>query len=361
MSEAAAIATSLPLRRALSLALVVVIVGAGCDKPIPPPPPEKVRPVTAIVVAEDERPVELTYVGLTGAAATKAYAFKQGGRLTKVYVDKGDRVAPGKVLARLEPEDMEIAQSASDLNILKAEGALKDAERTFERIKGLVAEGVRPPNDLEQAKLGVDVRRATLEQARLESRARSRMVADTRLKSEVSGYVVDVRHRAGELVGGGYPVVIVRTTQQVVKVGVAQRDMMKLEIGTRARVDIDDLHGEGAVSNIAQIPDQTSRTYEVQVALEGELNQARLLLGSVARVAFQVGQRKGIWVPIPSVLTEGENFVFVVADGRASKRPVTLGQVSGPYVRVEGLSVGDQVIVEGMKTLSEGYRVEVKS
>lgn len=347
---------------AISAALAVLAsLSVACAKPPAPPPPEKVSVVKTRAVKAEARPVQLRYVGFTDSAATKAYAFKQGGRLTKVMVKKGDRVTPGMVLARQEPEDMSLAASASALDVRKAQTALADAKRTFARIEALVKDGVRPPNELDQARLGVQMRRASLNQARLQRTSRRRMVADTRLRSEVSGYVVDVRHHPGELVGGGHPVVIVRTAQQVIEVGVSQRDVQRLALGTTAAVTIDALRGTGTVSNIAQVPDRTSRTYEVQVALDEPLNGQRLLLGSLARVAFNVGEREGIWVPVPSVLTEGKSFVFVVQDGRASKRTVRLRDVAGPFVRVEGLKDGEQIIVEGMKTLSEGRRVEVKS
>jgi HlyD family secretion protein len=152
---------------------------------------------------------------------------------------------------------------------------------------------------------------------------------------------------------------VVRNDVQVVKVGVAQRDLHALQLGTRALLDVDGVQGEGQVSNLAQIPDPRSRTYEVEVELGGPLAGRSFYLGSIARVEFEVGQREGIWVPIQAVLTDGVDHVFVVEGERAVRRNLHLGSISGTRVQVEGLRPGEQLIVEGMKNLKEGYEVAV--
>jgi len=112
---------------------------------------------------------------------------------------------------------------------------------------------------------------------------------------------------------------------------------------------------------IEQVPDQQSQTYQVDVALTGASADQVFYLGALARVAFDAGARTGIWIPAPAILTEGVQFVYLVEGDRAVRRTVTVGEVSGAFVEVMGLKPGDNVIVEGMKNLKEGFKVEVVS
>jgi len=81
-----------------------------------------------------------------------------------------------------------------------------------------------------------------------------------------------------------------------------------------------------------------------------------------ARATIVLARRPGVLV-IPrqaTVETEGKTVVFVIADGVAKERPVTLGVVEGDRVEVrEGLSTGEQVAIEGHRELQDGARVTV--
>lgn len=343
----------------LALGLCTILTSLGCKKETEAVIQEPSRPIRVMIATPETHPIQLHYVGLTNSESIRRYAFKVGGKIDRIFVKKGESIKKGQALARLDQRDYATAVRAARLQHSQAKEAAREAKRTFESVSSLYEEGARPQNDLEQARLGSEIRKSSQAQALLDLKYKLRTLDSTTLTSEVDGFVVDVLSKEGELAGVGYPIVVVRGQQQVVKVGVSQSDIKRLAIGTKATVEVDGIIGTGEVSNIGQMPDQTSRTYNVDVVLTGPLGEKDFYLGSIAKVAFEVGTSEGIWVPVPSVLTAGLNYVFVVEGERAVRKNIDLGPLSGSKVMVKGLDDGDQVIVEGMKNLRDGYKVEV--
>ncbi|MFH1810779.1 MAG: efflux RND transporter periplasmic adaptor subunit [Pseudomonadota bacterium] len=333
----------------------------ACDPPTAPAVEEPTRPVRVELVKSELRPVRLRYIGATGSQSIKKYSFKVAGRVQAVFVDKGQPIRRGQRLAQLDPRDLHFSLEGAQLTLNKAEEGLKDARSLHEKMEKLYGQQARSQLEYDRAKLNLDISEASFRQAQVDVEYKQGLLGDTSLRSEVDGFVVEVLNKPGEVVGAGYPVVVVRNDVQVVQVGVAQRDVPRLKIGGRALIDVDGVTIDGRISQIAQIPDPRSRTYEVEVEMLGPPGERAFYLGAIARVEFEVGEAEGMWVPIQSLLTDGVDHVFVVEAGRAVRRNLVLGSISGTRVQVQGLRDGDQLIVEGMKNLKEGYQVAVLS
>jgi multidrug efflux pump subunit AcrA (membrane-fusion protein) len=177
----------------------------------------------------------------------------------------------------------------------------------------------------------------------------------------MDGYVVDVLNKTGENIAAGYPVVVVRTGEQRVSVGLSQDDVKRVQAGTKAYVTVGGLEAQGEVVKIEAIPDAETRTYTTEILLTQPLDSEQFYLGATARVELEAGEAKGIWVPIASVLNDGEDYIFIVEENRALKKNIKLLDVQGFNVRIEGVSQGEQLVVTGMKSLKEGTPVRLQS
>jgi hypothetical protein len=87
-----------------------------------------------------------------------------------------------------------------------------------------------------------------------------------------------------------------------------------------------------------------------------------LRAGQFGRVAMPVGETLALRVPAGAVLLRGQmEIVFVVGDGHAQLRLVKTGKRFGDEVElISGVSAGEKVAVEGVASLVDGQRVEVK-
>ena len=178
---------------------------------------------------------------------------------------------------------------------------------------------------------------------------------ECQLKAGSDGYVVKV---AG---GEGSPytsfAVVLGSRDVVARFGASQSDVRSLAVGQSAAVTAEGQEYTGVVKSIAVLPDETTRTYTVDVEIGGDAGD--FYLGEMAAVKIGVGERTGTWLPLAVVMNDGEDYVYLVENGRAVRRTVTLLEVSDDMVLVSGLENGGQVISEGMKTVRSGSAVSV--
>lgn len=182
-------------------------------------------------------------------------------------------------------------------------------------------------------------------------------LGDCRLKAASDGYVIKVVGSEGGLATPLAPVVVLGSRDVVVRFGASQSDVRSLAVGQSAAVTVEGQEYTGVVKSIAVLPDETTRTYTVDVEIGGDTGD--FYLGEMAAVKIGVGERTGTWLPLAVVMNDGEDYVYLVENGRAVRRTVTLLDVSDDMVLVSGLENGGQVISEGMKTVRSGSAVSV--
>ncbi len=181
-----------------------------------------------------------------------------------------------------------------------------------------------------------------------------------KLISEMDGYVVNVEQSEGAMVAPGYPVVILRSDEQIVKFGMIQNDVKRID--SVGEIDIDIIIGDkvykGELTGINQMPDVKSRTYDVTIEI---LGSDQFLLGELCEVTINLEEIKGIWLPIAYVQNDGEDFVFTVnSEDRIVRKNLILAELNDAYVRVDGLEVGDRVVVVGNGFVREGQKVNLR-
>lgn len=169
--------------------------------------------------------------------------------------------------------------------------------------------------------------------------------------------MVTVVSSEGSLATPLAPVLVLGSRGMVARFGVSQSDVRELAVEMPAAVTLDGRQYAGSILSIAVLPDEDTRTYPVDVSIGADFSE--VYLGSMATVELQIGQRTGVWLPLSVILNDGEDYVYLVEDGRAVRRNVEIAELSNDMVLVTGVHEGGQVISEGMKTVRSGSPVEV--
>ena len=171
----------------------------------------------------------------------------------------------------------------------------------------------------------------------------------------------------GELVTPGKAVLVFGAAQGwVVRVGLADRDVVKLKLGDEAALHFDAYPNrafEGWVSEIAEAADPTSGTFEVEVSVTD--TDGVLKSGFIARVDLLPSDTASLFfIPIEA-LVEGDGrdgIVYAVeANAEVARRvPVRIAEILGDEVAVTaGLDSVAAVVTEGAPYLTDGARIEV--
>ncbi len=320
-----------------------------------------VKPVKVMEVKEATYPIIHDYTGTIDSKELKKYSFKIPGKVGRINVEEGQAVHKGEILAQLDTKDLDFALEAAQNTLIKAQNGYDYTNALFERVKALHEVGGVSKQGYDNAKLELDLRKADLDNAQVNYNNKMSMLQqDARIVADVDGYVVDTIFEEGEVVGAGYPVVAIRTGEQIVNVGLSQEDVRKVEMGLPAKVIIDDETVDGEIATIEQVPDLQSRTYNVEISLPEKIAKDKFYLGAIADISLKLGEEKGIMIPITSVMSNGQDYVYVVVEEKAVKQKVELGDVIENNVSVKGITSGSKLVIEGMKSLEDGYEVTVK-
>jgi RND family efflux transporter MFP subunit len=332
-------------------------------------------------------------------ARTKAsVSAKTAGRLAFLGVSEGSMVRRGEVIARLDNADFLAAESQAQANIAAAEASLIEAGsehdqtvRDARRARDIRAQN---PNLLSPQELELAESRASQAEARLNAAMARKRAADaglrlakanndnTIIRAPFTGTVLRKDAEVGEVVapsvGGGLTrgavVTMADLTTLEVEVDVNEAYISRVRNDRPARITLDaypDTSFRGSVRQVVPTADRQRATVQVKVSIIDR--DPRILPEMGAKVDFLepdsaratasgASPRPLLRIPEAAVKTDaGASVVWVVRDGRLVRRAVQTGPVSGGFLEVRsGLSGGEQLLVGGVATPTEGMRVKVQ-
>ncbi|MGD2113526.1 MAG: efflux RND transporter periplasmic adaptor subunit [Acidobacteriota bacterium] len=272
------------------------------------------------------------------------------GRVARLLVEEGERVAAGQVLAELAKGDAEIA-------LQKAKVRLQNAELNYERTTTLVDEGLVSPQEHDKAVMELGIARQELAEAewRLEK---------TQIRAPFDGHLTERAAQVGQDVRVADKLFTVAQFEPLVaRIYLAERDVLDLEEGRPVRIVLkadESIEAAGRIRRISPVVDPATGT--VKVTAEALRVPPKVRPGAFVRVDVVRERRAGaLVVPRDSLVRELQKiYVFVADDGRAAKREVTLGLQEGAVVQaLTGVEEGEQVIVAGQGALDDGSPVKV--
>lgn len=179
-------------------------------------------------------------------------------------------------------------------------------------------------------------------------------INDATIKADSDGYVMELPFKEGEVISAGYPVVVAKSRELVVTVGASDAEYKNINIGGVALING---KAVGTIETIAQYPDETTRTYAVDIAIEGEYT-----IGETVDVKIITGNASGCYVPIDAIFnSDGVDYVYAVnSENRVYKKQVILGEFSGDKVEVQIDDPNAVVVTEGIKNLRENDIVSME-
>lgn len=347
-----------PTMAALCLAALLAACG-GSEPPVPDVP---------IVLVQAATPGDAgiaTYTGEVRARHEADLAFRVGGKIVERLVDAGMTVSPGQPLARLDPADLQLARQSAAAQEAAAESEFATASAERQRYADLLARRFVSQAAFDAKENAFRNARARLEQARAQGRISANQAAYGTLAADHGGVVTAVLADAGQVVAAGQPVFrLARPEEKEVALAIPESRLAEARKASHIAVGLwaqPELHLKGELRELAAAADPMTRTYAARIRIIDA--PAALQLGMTARVAFTAdGRSAHCLVPLTAVVDQGSGpQVWVVTDGKAVPRPVTVGRFGedGATI-VAGLAPGELVIVTGQRRLAEGQPVQAR-
>ena len=310
---------------------------------------EPISVVTEIASPESEQQGR-TYVGIVEEESSTSISFTGSGTLTRVYVEEGQTVRAGQLIAELDKTQAQNMLAA-------AEAQMKQANDALVRMKQLHDNGSLPDIKWVETQSAVEQAQASLDLAK-------KNLADCSVRTPVEGIIGKGVKETGENVLPALPVASVLNINKVrVVVSVPEKEIAKFTPNTPTVISVEALGGrtyQGGIITKGVEADGTTHTYDIKIHLQNADHS--LLPGMVCQVRGSGSNDAAqMSVPITSVQknAKGEQFVWTVKNGKAHRNIVTTGRAYGNRIAIEqGLAEGEQVVTEGYQKLSEGTEVK---
>jgi membrane fusion protein (multidrug efflux system) len=338
----------------LAVAALAAALASGCDGKGKDKADGESKEAAVPVETQPLKRAEMIAV-YSGTAPIEAHeeavvVAKVGGEVRQIYVEEGDAVQPGQILARLDGDRLRLTLAQTEANLRKLE---RDYKRTLE----LADKGLVPKSTAENTKFDLDALRAGYESARLE-------LNYTEIRAPIKG-VISLRNiKVGNTIGPNDPTFTITDLDPLVAyVHVPEKEFRKIAPGQNAEVVVDALGGErfvGTISRISPTVDPQTGTFRARVEVPD--TSRRLKPGMFARVNIVYERRQdALQLPRSAILdADGTQSVFVVANGKAEQRTIRTGLSNGGWIEVlEGLQGTEQVVTVGQAGLKTGTLVKV--
>ena len=342
---------------AAGIGLFALLGGCGAPASTAPessaPAAEEAIPVRTVAVQQRNIALPVHASGILTSTAEQRLAFKIGGIIRKIYVEEGDVVRPGQLLATLDKTEI-------DAQVAQARQGLAKSERDLGRVEGLYRDSSATLELLENATTGRDVARETARIATFNQQY-------AEIRATRGGKIIKKLVNEGEVTGPGLPALVLFETGKddwVVKINVSDRDWARLSPGMPAKVTMDAYEGQvitGKLTDLAPAADPQSGLYPVEIRIRPE--GKRFAPGLFAQVDITPLQsRMYTMIPVEAIV-EGDGksaFVFALqADGQSvRKMPVQVAFLEGNQVVIaSGLEGVTEVVTTGAPYLTEKKKV----
>lgn len=287
--------------------------------------------------------------GRLASASEATLSFKIGGVIDRITARPGQLIRKGELLASLKLAEI-------DNLVSQARSGFEKAERDLRRAEKLYADSVASLTQLQDARTGYETALAALEVARFNQQYAS-------ITAPFDGRLLGQFAEEGELVEIGQRIVSVgsNTSGWIARIGLVDRDRVRLAIGDSAVIRLDalpDRQFHGVITELAGAPDQTTGTYRCEVRIVDP--SASFVSGLVANLSIATRfAGSGIRLPLAALVAANGNradlFIADAALQTAHRRAVTFSLTGDEQAMItSGLAAGEQVVVEGAAYLVDG-------
>jgi RND family efflux transporter MFP subunit len=341
--------------------------------------PAEVTTTRAAVVTPTQASTVLTASGYIVARAKAEISPKTVGRIAWLNIEEGQKVRKGELVARLESQELEAQKRQYVAARAQVVAQLENARLDRNRAKSLLDEKIGSQQAFDAADSQVRSLAAQVASAEQLVKYTDELIKNAEIYAPIDGVVTVKKAFLGETVApqgfggagsaGATFAVIVDLSSLEMEADINEQNVAKLSIGQPAEVALDAYPDKPYKARLRQIvPTADRQKGSVKVKIEILDKDVKVLPEMSCRVVFLNPQAKvdekakpKVMVPSASVVEiGGAKGVLVVANEKATFKPLTLGPAAGMQVEVtSGLSGGEEIVADAAAA-GHAWRAEQK-
>tara|TARA_Y100000588_G_scaffold345010_1_gene391855 strand:- start:175 stop:1200 length:1026 start_codon:yes stop_codon:yes gene_type:complete len=280
-------------------------------------------------------------------------SFEQPGQLNKIYARVGQELVQNNPIAGIDKTSYQ-----AKYKIAKA--TLQKVELDFSNAKELLDSKTISISEYNQTKL-------LFENASANFILAQQALLKTDLVAPFDGTLIEMNLNIGELIIPSTiikpPAIVADMENLIIKISLSEDQISKCNVGQVANIYIESIKQKitGHISEIALLPNGMSNSYNVNVSFKNI--DKKVILGMVADVEILIDEISNAIVISRKLILEDESgyYVFLNKDGVANKQYVEFSSsYNGDVLIDSGINVGDQIIINGYRRLSDGALISSK-
>jgi membrane fusion protein, multidrug efflux system len=335
--------------------------------------PQRARMIS-VELAKAERkpvPVDVDAIGTVTPISSVALKSRVETTIVSVHFEDGAKVNQGDLLFTLDARQIDAQIEQAEGMLARDQAQLEGAQRDVRRYSDLIGKGATTQVNLDNAKTQADILIGTIkaDQSALDNLKVQKSY--TTIRAPFSGRISAANVKVGNFVrpADTAPLAVINQMAPVyVTFAIPQRVLVDLReamaVGESSVVATIPGHQQSEQGKVAMVENSVDSTTGM-VTVRGIMNNERETLWPGILVATKLIIRTENSVVVPTVAvqrSQNGNYVFVVKDGVAKVQPVKVDRTfQGTSVIAEGLSGGENVVVDGQLLLSDGSRVEPRA
>jgi membrane fusion protein (multidrug efflux system) len=350
----------------VSLALALLV--AGCSHASSAEPEGEAKPATAklhvdtAVVSEQPVPNLLRLTAVLSSDERTDLAANASGRVIKTFVERGDHVLQGAVLAQLDARSAALTRAEAEANVTSASEQLKNGRADCQRYVGLLAKGAITQQEYDKQSTSCETQAASEAAARARAGAAVQSLTDSTIRAPFSGVIAERFVHVGDYVHADTRVVTLLVDDPLrLQLTVAEANIGSVRPGLAVSFQTVAIPGRVFTATVKYMGGEVREaTRDLVVEAVTDNHDHALLPGMFVTAQLPVGEVTLPVVPAASLLRRNDNdSLFAVTDGHLEERVVQLGPKVGDVVAIaDGVKKGDHVVVSPPPAAADGEQIE---
>ena len=322
--------------------------------------------VTVTQAGRSALPTTVSIIGTIGARYDTPIGVEgDGGRVAAIYVEAGDHVKRGQILARVDTAVLEpqVANLQAGLELARAEADLAAAE--YRRAVAVGSSGALSAEETERRRSNSVTAAAKVKVAAAQLAEAQARLARAEVRAPADGIILTRTVEVGQTAspGGGALFRMEEGDEVELRGEVAEQDLPSLKVGQEVTVRLTGASSgyPGRVRLLGAVIDPQTRLGMVRVSLKPDAN---LRPGAFARADVTVSNAARIVLPQTAVLTDDKGSYVLIVDvqGKIERRPVHIsGMVENGVTIADGIDEKDRVVATAGAFLQVGEVVNPTS
>lgn len=336
------------MMKTMAVIIMTGIFAISCGKKKEKKVEENLRPVKVQTVGQNTISLGYTVSGTIKGKEEIPYTATSSGEVTVVNGKNGDYVNAGQVIIAIDNQ-------AARANAMSASSNYEAARINYEKYRTLYNKRLVTETEYLNAKTNYDSARANLQTA---NDSNSKSV----IRTNVNGVLANLNIERHQQVAAGQSLfTLVNESEMILEVGVSPQIVGKIQVGTTAKVKIDELNKEveGEVYEISGAAQNATRQFLVKIKMQNP--DRELKSGMYGTASIDTGAEEGVVIPKESIVVRGvEQIVYIIKDGKAVAIPIKIVNQNETYAAVtgDGLAVGSELVVDGQNVVQDGEKVK---